>query len=81
MVRSKMSDNNDQDTLFDAWNLNFAGDYDDCFLDEPQAKAKCGNQEGYHCVRCNDFFPYAEINQSNQTFKCWSCRNGLSTSQ
>ena len=42
-----------------------------------QAKVKCGNAEGYECIKCNDFYPMAEINMPNKTFECYSCRKGL----
>lgn len=74
-----MSNNSDNETLFNSWDLNFSGyDYDEEFPEDIQAKVKCGNEEGYICVKCQNFYPYAELNQPNKTFKCWSCRNGMS---
>lgn len=75
-----MSDQEDKETLFNSWDLNFSGyDYDEYFEDyKPQEKVKCGNEEGYACIKCNEFYPFATLNQQNKTFKCWSCRNGLS---
>lgn len=55
------------------WNMGGLEDY----AEAKQEKVKVGNQEGYLCIRCGEFSPYAEINQANNTFKCWSCRNGL----
>ena len=73
-----MSDNDgDIDPLI-TWNLSFDDYYDDSYYDVPQAKIKVGHEEGYACIKCADFYPYAEINQPDKTFKCWSCRNGLS---
>lgn len=43
----------------------------------PQAKVKIGNAEGYECKCCNDFYPMAELNMPDKTFKCYSCRKGL----
>lgn len=78
-----MTDQKDIDPLI-SWNLNFDDyyedyTYDDSYYDIPQAKVKVGHQEGYECIRCGEFYPYSEINQPDNTFKCWSCRNGLST--
>ena len=66
---------NDEDFT---WNLDFSDwrEYDEHPI-EPQEKVKIGNEEGYVCIRCFDFYPYAELNQPNKTFKCWSCRNGF----
>lgn len=55
------------------WDLGGIEDY----VEEKQEKITIGTQEGYVCVKCQDFYPFAEINQANHTFKCWSCRNGL----
>jgi hypothetical protein len=30
---------------------------------------------GHKCVKCGDFYQYAEINRQNGTFKCWGCRH------
>ncbi len=38
----------------------------------PAARNKC---VGYHCNRCKDFFEFAEPNQKDGSFKCFSCRN------
>lgn len=49
-----------------------------------QEKVTRGNTEGYECEECQDFYPMAELNQPDgtktfYTFKCYGCRNGLST--
>jgi hypothetical protein len=36
----------------------------------PQKKS-----EGCTCVKCKTFNPYAEPNQKDGSFKCYSCRN------
>lgn len=70
-----MSD--DGNSIFLPFDFTFAGcDYDD-IEEEPQEKIKCGNEEGYLCVRCCEFYPFAELNMENKTFKCWMCRKGL----
>jgi hypothetical protein len=56
------------------WNLGGIEDYVE-EKQEQQEKVKMGTHEGYVCVKCNEFFPYAEINQNDNTFKCWACRN------
>ena len=28
---------------------------------------------GCACIKCKDFFEYAEPNRDDGTFKCWSC--------
>jgi len=71
-----MSKMNDQYQPLIPWNLDFE-DYYEEYAGAPQTKVKIGNEEGYLCVGCDDFYPYAEINQTNNTFKCWSCRNGI----
>jgi hypothetical protein len=30
---------------------------------------------GCTCNHCGEIFPYAEPNQKDNGFKCWSCRN------
>lgn len=72
------NNNSDNDNLFNACNFNFCDYEDDVFYEEceyEQKRVKCGNQEGYECVKCKGFYPFAEINCSNRTFKCWECRN------
>jgi hypothetical protein len=36
----------------------------------PEMKA-CGSK----CIKCGDYNPYAEVNQSDGTYKCYGCRN------
>ena len=69
-----MSNDQDFNSLI-PWNVEF-DDYDE-YSGAAQTKVKIGNEEKYLCVGCQDFFPFAELNQTNNTFKCWSCRNGL----
>lgn len=35
------------------------------------------NSSGMSCIKCKEFNQYAEPNQKDHTYKCWSCRNGL----
>lgn len=30
---------------------------------------------GCICIKCKDFYQYAESNQQDGTFKCWGCRH------
>jgi hypothetical protein len=30
---------------------------------------------GHTCTKCREFYPYAEVNQDDGSFKCWGCRN------
>lgn len=30
---------------------------------------------GCTCIKCGDFYEYAEANQDDGTFKCWGCRH------
>ena len=43
--------------------------------DAPSSQKKKRDPDGCFCVKCKEFFPYAEPNQTNGTMKCWSCRN------
>lgn len=50
--------------------------------EETQHKVKHGEEEGYECISCKDFHPYAILNfpdkeQSPTLFKCYCCRKGL----
>lgn len=31
--------------------------------------------KGCRCKKCGETYPYAEPNQQDGSFKCWSCRN------
>lgn len=33
-----------------------------------------GSNDGCTCIRCNNFYPYAEPNQPNGSLICYSCR-------
>ncbi len=49
-----------------------------------QQKVKIGNEEGYECDKCKDFYPMAELNQPDGSdactnFTCYGCRKGLKT--
>lgn len=33
--------------------------------------------KGQTCCKCKEFYPYAEINKDDGTFKCYACRKGL----
>jgi len=52
---------------------------DEDFIDDypvivKQTKVKTkGN--GLTCPKCGEIYPYAESNQPDGSFKCWSCRN------
>lgn len=31
-------------------------------------------KDGEFCIKCNEFYPFAEPNQSNMTMICYSCK-------
>ena len=33
------------------------------------------NKDGCSCIKCEEFYPFGEPNQSDGTLICWSCRN------
>jgi hypothetical protein len=43
--------------------------------EEVKKKPKDG-RDGCDCVKCNNFYPFAESNQEDGTLICFSCRNG-----
>jgi hypothetical protein len=42
---------------------------------ETRRKEKEDRLDGLWCTSCGDFSTYAEPNQEDGTFVCWSCRN------
>jgi hypothetical protein len=36
---------------------------------------KRSRKNGCTCKACGEIYPYAEPNQKDGSFKCWSCRN------
>ena len=40
---------------------------------EPE-KPKTQDKDGRICINCKQFYPYAESNQPDGSFKCYSCR-------
>lgn len=40
-----------------------------------KAKPKDG-RDGCDCIKCKEFYPFAEPNQKDGTLICFSCRNG-----
>ena len=47
-----------------------------------QQKVMQGMEEGYECITCRDFYPFAALNypENSQThfqFRCYCCRKGL----
>lgn len=47
-----------------------------------QRKVTKGDEEGYECIECQDFYPMAELNfpegdKVHFEFKCYCCRKGL----
>lgn len=49
-----------------------------------QSKIRVGDEEGYECTDCQEFYPMAELNQPDNakeylTFTCYGCRKGLKT--
>ena len=63
------------------WYIGCAGAYnpdewidDDAPVIVKKSKFKTkGN--GCTCTKCGEIFPFAEPNQPDDSFKCWSCRN------
>jgi len=55
--------------------INF--DWYDEFIDNEPDKpfAKKRDKDGCFCVKCKEFYPFAEENQPDGTMKCYSCRN------
>lgn len=50
----------------------FWGDFIDQGTQEQLSRKK---KYGFNCVRCEEYYEYAESNQKDGTFKCWGCRN------
>jgi len=58
------------DCLMIDYQLEFDfSDFD--FSTEKKAEKK---SDGCICLKCNELYPYAEPNQKDGTFKCYSCR-------
>lgn len=47
------------------------------YIPYEEQKTIQGTQDGMHCTKCKQFFPYAESNQPDGSLKCYKCRNGL----
>lgn len=46
-------------------------------LSQEKVKAeKKDDRDGCDCVKCKEFYPFAEPNQEDGTLICFSCRNG-----
>jgi len=30
---------------------------------------------GHKCLKCQEFFPYAEANKDDGSFQCWACKH------
>lgn len=65
------------------WGIGESFDFD-LGLDEPytddypvvvQKPKHKSNGNGCNCTKCGEAFPFAEPNQPDGSFKCWSCRN------
>jgi hypothetical protein len=41
-----------------------------------KTKVKISDKEGCDCIKCKEYYPYAEPNQEDGTLICFSCRNG-----
>lgn len=52
--------------------LEFDFDFDIGLPPEPALIPKKSN--GCTCIKCQEIYPYAEPNQWDGTFKCYSCR-------
>lgn len=44
-------------------------------VDESTEEIK-DDRDGCTCKKCKEFYPYAESNQKDKSFVCYSCRNG-----
>lgn len=42
-----------------------------------QLKVKIGSEEGYKCTTCNDFSPYAEVDEETGVYQCYACKKGI----
>lgn len=76
--------NNSTDEAFIQFDLDFGDDegwgWNDAgsgkgFVKPSQPKVTQGNLEGYRCKSCQEFYPMAELNQPDNTFKCYECRH------
>lgn len=73
------SDETDLDDEF--WQIADQMNFD--FIDETKEddypvivkRSSKRKSNGCTCDKCGEIYPYAEPNQSDGTFKCWSCRN------
>jgi hypothetical protein len=45
-------------------------------LDLGLPEKKTNNCDGCTCVKCQQFFEFAEPNQDDGTLVCWACRHG-----
>lgn len=67
--------------------VNSSPDLEPIEIENPQTslfqqKVISGDEEGYKCIACDDFYPMAELNypEGNEIhfeFKCYTCRKGL----
>jgi formylmethanofuran dehydrogenase subunit E len=74
------------DIYFDLDNMHPVVDDDDsCFMmddrfdfdflaDIAEEKTKKSKSNGCTCLKCGEIYPYAEPNQLDGSFKCYSCR-------
>lgn len=62
--------------------INIDADYEYTEALPPrQHKVSKAGEEGYECISCGDFYPFAELNSPegdiHRQFKCYCCRKGL----
>lgn len=72
------------DIYFDLQNMHqVVADDDDCLMIDNQFELEFADfdisvdekkSNGCVCLKCNELYPYAEPNQADGTFKCYSCR-------
>ena len=71
------------DIYFDLKNMHQVVDDDDCFMIDEQFELEFSDfdfkieqkkSNGCICSQCEELYPYAEPNQKDGTFKCYSCR-------
>ncbi len=56
-------------------NFDFVEDIAPEPTDDYPVIVKRRTKNGCTCKKCGEIYPYAEPNQKDGSFKCWSCRN------
>jgi len=64
---------------FDSYLDNIASVFDDCLTDEDipvGGRRRNKSYDGEYCMKCTEYFPFAEPNRPDDKFICYGCRSG-----